>query len=57
MQIVDGRFRDERWVNGRWDLSRFAGKDGETDWDLVSDAGCCFSAAGTGGDRNEDGQV
>lgn len=35
MAIVDGKFRDERWVDGRWDLSKFAGKDGETDWDMV----------------------
>jgi hypothetical protein len=34
-QIVDGKYRDDRWMNGRWDLSKFAGKNGETDWDKV----------------------
>lgn len=41
MQITeDGKFRDFRWSNGRWDLNNaaFKGKDGETDWDLVIDA-------------------
>lgn len=37
-QIVDGKYRDDRWMNGRWDLSKFAGKNGETDWDKVIDA-------------------
>lgn len=36
MQIKDGKFVDDRWVNGRWVLSNFVGKDGETDWDKVS---------------------
>lgn len=35
MQIVDGVFQDDRWVDGRWVLSSFAGADGETDWDKV----------------------
>lgn len=38
LQIVDGRFVDDRWINGRWDLSQFAGKDGNTDWDKVCGA-------------------
>jgi hypothetical protein len=38
LSIQDGRFVDDRWVNGRWDLSKFAGAAGETDWDLVIDA-------------------
>jgi len=38
MQIVDGRFKDDRWIDGRWDLSQFAGADGNTDWDRVIDA-------------------
>ncbi|KAF5839430.1 hypothetical protein DUNSADRAFT_832 [Dunaliella salina] len=38
MQIVDGRFKDDRWIDGRWDLSQFAGADGNTDWDKVIDA-------------------
>ncbi len=36
LQIKDGRFVDDRWVGGRWDLSKFANAAGETDWDLVS---------------------
>ncbi|KAG2436638.1 hypothetical protein HXX76_006166 [Chlamydomonas incerta] len=39
LQIVDGRFRDDRWIDGRWDLSQFkSAKTGEVDWDLVIDA-------------------
>ncbi|GBF97569.1 hypothetical protein Rsub_10170 [Raphidocelis subcapitata] len=38
LQIKDGRFVDDRWVNGRWDLSTFANAAGETDWDAVIDA-------------------
>jgi len=38
LQMVDGRFSDYRWKNGRWDLSLFKGTDGETDWDAVIDA-------------------
>lgn len=37
MQIVDGRFRDDRWVDGCWDFTKFKGADGETDWDAVID--------------------
>ncbi|KAG2497717.1 hypothetical protein HYH03_004453 [Edaphochlamys debaryana] len=39
MQIVDGKFRDDRWIptEGRWDLSKFRGKDGEVNWDAVID--------------------
>jgi hypothetical protein len=33
LQVVDGKFVDDRWAGGRWDLSRFAGADGRTDWD------------------------
>ena len=33
--IVDGKYKDDRWSNGTWTLSKFAGKDGETDWDKV----------------------
>ncbi len=35
MQIIDGYFKDDRWANGRWDMSKFAGADGTTDWDKV----------------------
>lgn len=38
MQIVDGYFRDDRWVNGTWDFAQFANAKGETDWDAVIDA-------------------
>ncbi|KAF6255183.1 low molecular mass early light-induced protein [Scenedesmus sp. NREL 46B-D3] len=38
LQLRDGRFIDDRWVGGRWDLSRFANAAGETDWDAVIDA-------------------
>ena len=31
-------FRDARWVNGTWDLSKFE-KGGAVDWDAVIDAG------------------
>lgn len=36
LQVKDGRFVDDRWVGGRWDLSMFAKANGETDWDAVS---------------------
>jgi hypothetical protein len=35
LQIKDGRFVDDRWISGRWDLSKFANAAGETDWDKV----------------------
>ena len=36
LQVKDGRFIDDRWVGGRWDLSQFPkDKNGETDWDTV----------------------
>jgi hypothetical protein len=38
LAIVDGKFRDDRWVDGRWVLSQFAAKDGTTDWDAVRTA-------------------
>lgn len=38
MRVVDGKFVDDRWVGGRWDLKRFAQADGETNWDAVIDA-------------------
>lgn len=37
MQIIDGKFKDERWAEGRWVLSMFTGADGSTDWDKVID--------------------
>lgn len=38
LQIVEGRFVDDRWVNGTWDYAQFKGANGEVDWDLVIDA-------------------
>lgn len=38
LQLQDGRFVDDRWVGGRWDLSKFRNAAGETDWDAVIDA-------------------
>jgi hypothetical protein len=38
MQVVDGYFRDDRWINGTWDFAQFPGKEGKTDWDAVIDA-------------------
>jgi hypothetical protein len=35
LQVVDGKFVDDRWVGGRWDLAKFGGADGKTDWDKV----------------------
>lgn len=39
LQLKDGRFVDDRWVGGRWVLSKFQDAKGETDWDAVIDAG------------------
>jgi len=39
LQLKDGRFVDDRWVGGRWVLSKFNDAKGETDWDAVIDAG------------------
>ena len=36
LQLKDGRFIDDRWTGGRWDLSKFSNAAGETDWDAVS---------------------
>eukprot|EP00193_Tetraselmis_chui_P013238 CAMPEP_0177782694 /NCGR_PEP_ID=MMETSP0491_2-20121128/18654_1 /TAXON_ID=63592 /ORGANISM="Tetraselmis chuii, Strain PLY429" /LENGTH=238 /DNA_ID=CAMNT_0019303111 /DNA_START=90 /DNA_END=806 /DNA_ORIENTATION=+ len=38
LSLRDGRFVDDRWVNGTWDLSAFPQKEGEPDWDAVIDA-------------------
>lgn len=38
MAVVDGYFKDDRWIEGNWDFAQFQGKDGETDWDAVIDA-------------------
>ncbi len=39
LQLKDGRFIDDRWIGGRWDLSKFKTAAGEMDWDAVIDAG------------------
>jgi len=36
--LQEGRFVDDRWVGGRWDLSMFKDASGETNWDAVSTA-------------------
>mmetsp|Transcript_40166 Transcript_40166/g.101625 ORF Transcript_40166/g.101625 Transcript_40166/m.101625 type:complete len:243 (-) Transcript_40166:436-1164(-) len=39
LSLRDGRFVDDRWVEGTWDLAQFpTTSDGETDWDVVIDA-------------------
>lgn len=38
LQIVDGEFTDDRWVDGRWDFRQFADNEGRVDWDAVIDA-------------------
>lgn len=38
MSIQNGRFVDDRWINGTWDLSYFKNAAGETNWDAVIDA-------------------
>ncbi len=38
--IVDGKFVDDRWAEGRWVISKFpTTKTGETDWDKVGQEG------------------
>lgn len=33
--IVDGKFSDYRWKNGRWDYAEFQDGKGSTNWDAV----------------------
>lgn len=35
LQLVDGKFRDSRWQEGRWVLDKFKMGDGSMDWDKV----------------------
>lgn len=35
-QIVDGKFADYRWKDGRWVYAEFPDGKGGTDWDAVS---------------------
>ena len=36
LQLVDGKFRDSRWQEGRWVLDNFKDNSGSMDWDKVS---------------------
>lgn len=36
LQLVDGKFRDSRWQEGRWVLDNFKDSSGSMDWDKVS---------------------
>uniref|UniRef100_A0A061R9N3 Low molecular mass early light-induced protein n=1 Tax=Tetraselmis sp. GSL018 TaxID=582737 RepID=A0A061R9N3_9CHLO len=38
LSLQDGRFVDDRWINGTWDLEQFRDSKGEVDWDKVIDA-------------------
>lgn len=38
LQVIDGKFRDYRWENGRWTLDLFKTPAGSMDWDKVIDA-------------------
>lgn len=38
LSIQDGRFVDDRWVDGTWDFEKFKKADGEVDYDKVIDA-------------------
>ena len=35
LQLVDGKFRDHRWQDGRWTLDSFKDGTGKMDWDKV----------------------
>lgn len=39
LTVKDGKFVDDRWVGGRWDLNNFKGRGGEVDWDKVRQEG------------------
>lgn len=34
--MKDGRFVDDRWVNGTWDFEQFKNAEGEVDYDKVT---------------------
>ena len=36
LQLVDGKFRDSRWQEGRWVLESFKDNAGSMDWDKVT---------------------
>ena len=38
LQLEDGRFVDHRWIEGRWDLSKFASAGGKMDWEAWNKA-------------------
>jgi hypothetical protein len=35
LSIKDGRFVDDRWINGTWDMEKFKNAEGEVDYDKV----------------------
>lgn len=35
LQLVDGKFRDSRWQEGRWVLDSFKDANGSMNWDQV----------------------
>lgn len=41
LQLVDGKFRDSRWQDGRWVLDKFKGGNGSMDWDKVCPSQNC----------------
>jgi len=38
LSMKDGRFVDDRWVNGTWDMAQFKDAEGNVDYDKVIDA-------------------
>lgn len=36
LRIEDGKFIDDRWVDGQWDIDQFKNINGKIDWDSVS---------------------
>jgi len=38
LSMKDGRFVDDRWINGTWDFEQFKNAEGEVDYDKVIDA-------------------
>lgn len=42
LQLVDGKFRDSRWQDGRWVLDKFKGSNGSMEWDKVWCQDCAF---------------
>ena len=36
LSMRDGRFVDDRWINGTWDFEQFKNAEGEVDYDKVT---------------------